>query len=84
MIKYPVKAVSRNYPIGDADGNIESFSTRLLLEDSSGIELDVNDSVVANTIANALNAMNEFPFHAQYYDNDLIDWYTKYEPVVKE
>ena len=84
MIKYPVKVVSHKFPIGDADGNIESFSTRYLLEDTSGVELDINDSAVASIIASALNAMNEFPFHAQYYDNELTDWYTKYKPIVRE
>ena len=78
MIKYPVKAVSRNYPIGDADGNIESFSTRFLLEDSSGIELDINDSAIANTIANALNAMNEFPDIVGSEDEEVWNWYSKF------
>ena len=72
MIKYPVKY--RGY-----------FDTVIVVEDDNGDEVSQCPSIEnAETIASALNAMNEFPFHAQYYDNELTDWYTKYKPIVRE
>ena len=77
MIKYPVRVhriKAAMYDVVDADGNslcvVSNVMMKIHLED------------IGDTIANSLNAMNEFPFpHIDKFWN-IVNWYYKY--VTKE
>ena len=73
MIKYPVAYGVNKFGLG-----------HFVIDRNNQYVAEVNSEKDADLLANALNAMNEFPFHAQYYDNELTDWYTKYKPIVRE
>jgi len=70
MIKYPVK--------------IHDVDKKLVIQSDNSIVCEAYSEEKALAITNSLNAMNEYPFHAQYYDNELTDWHYKYGSINKE
>lgn len=87
MIKYPVKVIKRRYPLCGDDGVILEHVDGFTMVDADGNQLDI-DEITLNTIANSLNAMNEFPISTIgiMYGKDcynifkILGWLQRFKP----
>jgi hypothetical protein len=92
MINYPVKVVKEHVFDYDEGGYEIEDNDMFLVKDAADIELaECVDEKDANIIANALNAMNEFPKAggaSRWFYVGLNNWFHKffpgYEPTHEE